>query len=134
MKSYRCTSTFIMYFIHNIWYILFTIYDVFYSQYVLYFIHNIWCTSFTIYDVFYSQYIMYFIHNILCILFTIYCVFYSQYDIPFTILWIKCVINVAGHMLPFYIFRTTVLVLVITCLAVPQLLAYTRKQTDVKTS
>jgi hypothetical protein len=123
-------SQYMMYFIHNILCILFTIYDVLHSRYMMYFIHNIWCTLFTIYDVLHSQYMMYFIHNILCILFTIYFVFYSQYDIPSTMLWIKYVINVAGHMLPFYIFWTTVLVPVIACLAVPQLLAYTQKQTD----
>jgi hypothetical protein len=38
--------------------------------------------------------------------------------------------SVALHLLLFYTFRTTALVLVITCLAVPQLLSYTRKQTD----
>jgi hypothetical protein len=144
----------IMYFIHNIWCILFTIYDVFYSQYMMYFIHNMWCISFTIHYVFYSQYIMYFIHNIWCILFTIYDVFHSQcttyfihniYDvlnskymmyfvhnilcISFTILWIKYAINVAVYLLLCYIFWTTVLIIVMTCLAVPKLLVYTRKQT-----
>jgi hypothetical protein len=127
------------YFIHNIWCILFTIYDVLHSQYMMYFIHNIWCILFTIYYVFYSQYMMYFLHNIWSILFTKYYVFHSQYmmyflhnilRISFTILWIKYVINVAVYLLLFYIFWTTVSVLVMTCLAVPQLLAYTRKQTD----
>jgi hypothetical protein len=66
---------------------------------------------------------MYFIHNIFCILFTIYYVFHSN------------IVNEIRHkrcsaFAPFHIFRTTVSVLVITCLAVPQLLAYTRKQTD----
>jgi hypothetical protein len=72
-----------MCFIHNIWCILFTIYDVLHSQYMMYFIHNMWCTSFTIYDVLYSQYMMYLIHNILCILFTIYDVIHSQYMVYF---------------------------------------------------
>ena len=116
----------------HLWCILFTIYDVFYSRYMMYFIHSIWYTSFTIYDIFHSQYMIYFIHNICYISFTIYYVFYSQYDISFTILWIKYVINFAVHLLLLYMFWTTVLVLVITCLAVPQLFVYTRKQTGLK--
>ena len=132
-------SQYMMYFIHNIWCILFTIYDVLHSQHMTYFIHNTWCILFTIYDVFHSQYTTYFIHNILRILFTMYGVLNSKYMmyfihnmlcISFTILWIKYAINVAVYLLLCYIFWNTVLIIVITCLAVPQLLAYTRKQTD----
>jgi hypothetical protein len=61
----------------HLWCILFTIYDVFYSQYMIYLIHNIWYISFTVYDIFYSQYMLYFIHNILCILFTIWYFFHN---------------------------------------------------------
>jgi hypothetical protein len=91
------------------WCTLFTMYDVFYSQYMMYFIYNIWCTSFTIYDVFHSQYMVYFIHNIWCISVTIHDVFYSNIlYISFTILWIKYVTNVAVHLLFLYILNHSI--------------------------